>query len=131
MNPVIALITCPHCGNESATVHAQKNRGNKYYYRCYDGKNGDCGTIQITGISGQLFINKHMRPLAVEQLTEVVEDAKQAAQNQSVKSANKGKRQVEKNNPLHQVNDVNKHSDETPPTKKKNRLSAFFADENQ
>ena len=64
----IGLITCPHCGNESATVHEQQTgtKKGRRYYRCYESVNGNvqlCGTIQCIGPTGQAFINANMRPI--------------------------------------------------------------------
>lgn len=64
----IGLITCPHCGNESATVHEQQTgtKKGRRYYRCYETVNGNvqlCGTIQCIGPTGQAFINANMRPI--------------------------------------------------------------------
>lgn len=64
----VGLITCPHCGNENATVHEQQTgtkKGRKYY-RCYSEINGsqmNCGTIQCIGQRGQDWINQNMRPI--------------------------------------------------------------------
>ncbi len=63
---ILGYVTCPHCGNESATVHA-KARG-KYceYYRCYEGAGGatpQCGTVQIHGPKGQEWIKRNIRPI--------------------------------------------------------------------
>ena len=96
MNPVLAKINCPLCGNVHATVHEQANRGNKKYFRCYNGDFGDCGTIQCTGAGGQRFITKNMRPLKGEQLTEVVEEIKDDAKQTAIKAAHKGQKQAEK-----------------------------------
>lgn len=64
----IGLITCPHCGNDQATVHQQRTGSKKgrRYYRCYSEVNGyamRCGTVQILGPTGQDFINANMRPI--------------------------------------------------------------------
>jgi len=68
MNPCIGNITCPHCGNESATVHREAKGKKALYYRCYNGPAGDCGTAQVRGPGGQLFIEKNMRPLGPEKI---------------------------------------------------------------
>lgn len=70
MNPCIGYITCPHCGNESATVHREKKGKQALYYRCYDGPHGTCGTVQIRNPGGQKFINENMRPLDSEKIEE-------------------------------------------------------------
>lgn len=65
-NEIIGLITCPHCGNSSATVHAQK-KGGKLYYRCYasaGSMDSRCGTVQITGPAGQAWIKSNMKTTA-------------------------------------------------------------------
>ena len=121
MNQILGHVTCPLCGNGSATVHQQKNRGNKKYFRCYNGEHGDCGTIQCTGAGGQRFISHNMQAIKSEQLTEVVEDAKQTAKEESIKTATKDQRLVEKNK-------APKPETETQP-KKRSRLTAFFEDE--
>ena len=59
-NPAISLLTCPHCGNEEATVHRQK-KGGTLYYRCQSV--GYCGTVQIRGPGGQRFIEQNRRDL--------------------------------------------------------------------
>ncbi|AAD43545.1 protein P14 [Pseudoalteromonas phage PM2] len=81
MNPTIAKITCPLCGNDEATVHRQKDRKKKLYYRCTGATFADgCGTIQCTGASGQAFISKNMKPLngveSEDAAIEAAEDAK-------------------------------------------------------
>ncbi|WP_346840150.1 zinc ribbon domain-containing protein [Microbulbifer sp. SAOS-129_SWC] len=64
----IGLVTCPHCGNENATVHEQQTgtkRGRRYY-RCYTEINGNkmrCGTSQIIGPDGQAWLAANMRPV--------------------------------------------------------------------
>lgn len=67
----VGLVTCPLCGNDSATVHQQKTgtKKGRLYYRCYETINGAamcCGTIQCIGPSGQAFIKKAMRPIGQE-----------------------------------------------------------------
>lgn len=64
----IGLITCPICGNDSATVHQQKTgtKKGRLYFRCYQTVNGSamrCGTIQSIGPTGQDFIKANMRPI--------------------------------------------------------------------
>jgi hypothetical protein len=120
MNDVIGKLNCPLCGNSGATVHAQKNRGNKKYFRCYDGEHGDCGTIQCTGSGGQRFIEKNMRPISPVELIDVAEDAKQAAKESAIRAAHKGQKtapQPETPEPI------------TQTTKKRGLLGAFFEDE--
>lgn len=63
MNPSVGNVSCPHCSNPDATVHREKIGQRRLYYRCYGGPNGDCGTIQIRGPGGQLWIEKHLIPL--------------------------------------------------------------------
>jgi hypothetical protein len=121
MNDVIGKIDCPLCGNNNATVHAQKNRGNKKYFRCYSGEFGDCGTIQCTGVGGQRFIEKNMRSVNPVELIEVTEDAKQAAKESAIRAAKKGR-------PL--PNSVESEETEVKPIiKKRSLLSDFFQDE--
>lgn len=65
-NPAIGRVSCAHCG-ALATVHQEK-RGIKkaLYYRCGDPVSGDgCGTVQIRGATGQLWLRQHMQPLDV------------------------------------------------------------------
>lgn len=60
---IIGTLKCPHCGNEHATVHEQKGKANKLYYRCYarpGSADPRCGTVQITGPSGQEWIRANM-----------------------------------------------------------------------
>ena len=64
----VGLVTCPHCGNENATVHQQQTgtKKGRFYYRCYSEINGNtmrCGTIQSIGQTGQDWINSNMRPI--------------------------------------------------------------------
>jgi len=68
MNPCIGNITCPHCGNEAATVHRESKGKRALYYRCYNGPFGDCGTAQMRGPGGQAFIEKNMVPLNPEKV---------------------------------------------------------------
>jgi hypothetical protein len=123
MNDVIGKITCPLCGNNEATVHEQKNRGHKKYFRCYDGEFGDCGTIQCTGSGGQRFIEQKMRRVTPAELIDVTEEAKQAAKQSAIRAAHKGKK-ITPNTP----------QTETPETvtqtpKKRGLLGVFFEDE--
>ncbi|KAA1160621.1 hypothetical protein EU508_09195 [Pseudoalteromonas fuliginea] len=81
MNPTIAKIKCPLCGNDEATVHRQKDRKKKLYFRCTGESFADgCGTIQCTGLTGQEFISKNMKPLSgvesEDAAIEAAEDAK-------------------------------------------------------
>ena len=55
----LATIRCPHCGADSATIHAQKNNG-LLYYRCYGGPAGDCGTVQLFGEGGQRWLREQV-----------------------------------------------------------------------
>jgi len=59
---VIGTVKCPHCGN-LATVHEQKGKANKLYYRCYAQPGSSeprCGTVQITGPTGQQWLRANM-----------------------------------------------------------------------
>lgn len=79
-NPAIGRVTCPHCG-APATVHQEK-RGIKkaLYYRCGDPVSGTgCGTVQIRGATGQIWLREHMRPLDLEEREAVRADAGAAA----------------------------------------------------
>lgn len=82
-NPALGHVTCPHCGNASATVHREsRGRAKKLYYRCYSG--GECGTIQCRGPGGQRWINEHVRWFDGEDqdkaASEAGEEAKAAAE---------------------------------------------------
>lgn len=64
----IGILTCPLCGNESATVHEQKTgtKKGRRYYRCYESETSSvmrCGTIQCIGKTGQIFIAENIRPI--------------------------------------------------------------------
>lgn len=61
-NPAIGYITCPHCGNSAATVHEFRKGQKLRYYRCKASAAQSCGAIQITGASGQAWIEANMRP---------------------------------------------------------------------
>lgn len=60
-NPVVGYVPCPHCGGQ-ASVHREARGLRAMYYRCYeqDGMSMRCGTVQIRGPSGQVWIEKHM-----------------------------------------------------------------------
>lgn len=76
MNPALGWLTCPHC-EAKATVH-QEQRGVRraLYYRCGDPVSGEgCGTVQIRGASGQVWIREHMRPLDIDARENVREEA--------------------------------------------------------
>ncbi|MEC4091141.1 hypothetical protein [Pseudoalteromonas rubra] len=90
---VLGKITCPHCGNKDATVHRQGNKSAKLYYRCYDGPNGPCGTIQITLPGGQKWIEQNLRPLNGVELDEAEHEAAELAREEQRKAA-----KVEKSN---------------------------------
>lgn len=60
---ILGHITCPHCGNDKATVHRQAKGSRALYYRCYPENSDPCGTVQIILKGGQKFINENMRPL--------------------------------------------------------------------
>lgn len=65
---IVGYITCPHCGNDQATVHKQA-KGGKFYYRCYASEgsvDARCGTVQITGPTGQSWIKSAMKPISTE-----------------------------------------------------------------
>lgn len=73
-NPVLGHVTCPHCGNDAATVHREsRGRAKKLYYRCYSG--GACGTIQCRGEGGQRWIASHVTWLAGEAQEQSAADA--------------------------------------------------------
>lgn len=61
-NPVIGYVDCAHCG-ELLTVHREARGMRVMYYRCYgpDGMSMRCGTVQIRGPSGQVWIEENMR----------------------------------------------------------------------
>jgi len=109
---ILGHITCPHCQNPHATVHRQAAGKKVLYYRCYEGENGDCGTVQIILAGGQKWINSHMRSLDKEQLSVAVEDAGQLAKENQQKAATA----KPKTNPI----------PETPPVKKMGLLDMFF-----
>lgn len=73
--PVLAHITCPHCGNEHAEVHEQASKKKTLYYRCYASNGGDCGTVQIPFPAGQQFIRNNMRPLNAIEAEQQAEQA--------------------------------------------------------
>ena len=90
MNPTIAKITCPLCGNDDATVHRQKDRKRKLYFRCTGESFGDgCGTIQCTGTSGQVFITKNMRELNSIESEDAAIEAAEDAKTEQVKTQKK------------------------------------------
>lgn len=60
-NPSLGHITCPHCGNDQATVHRESRGRRPLYYRCYGGPHGDCGTIQARYEGGQKWIKDNAR----------------------------------------------------------------------
>ena len=92
-NPVIAKITCPHCGNDEATVHQENKKAGKKYYRCYGGPDGDCGTVQIRYEGGQKFINKNMRPLEPVEQDQEVEAAAEEAKAEAAEQVRKVRRE--------------------------------------
>lgn len=60
---IVGTITCPHCGNDQATVHKQARGKRSLYYRCYTERGGvqmRCGTVQIHGPKGQAWIEANM-----------------------------------------------------------------------
>jgi len=59
-NPPIGTLTCPHCGNQAASVHRMKKGSRLMYYKCYGGPQGDCGTVQLYGAHGQQWIRDHL-----------------------------------------------------------------------
>ena len=61
-NPVVGYVDCPHCG-DTATVHREARGIRAMYYRCYDadGMSMRCGTVQIRGPAGQVWIEENMR----------------------------------------------------------------------
>ena len=64
-NEVLGHVTCPHCGSNNATVHKEK-KGGAFYYRCYDGPHGPCGTVQVRGSGGQKYIKDNAVMIADE-----------------------------------------------------------------
>lgn len=92
-NPVIGLITCPHCGNPEATVHQEARKKGAMYYRCYGGPNGDCGTVQVRYPGGQKYIAEHMRPLEPEQQDEAAEEAAHEASEEAKEASRKVRRE--------------------------------------
>lgn len=83
---VLGIVSCPHCGTD-ATVHRQASRNAKLYYRCYDGPNGACGTIQITLEGGQRWINDNMRPLTGLEAQQAAQEAADVARESQLKVA--------------------------------------------
>jgi hypothetical protein len=88
---ILGNITCPHCGNENATVHKQARGKKRLYYRCYDGQIGDCGTVQIVLEGGQKWINKNIRKLNSDNAEILAEEAGILAKEKQQKTANKTK----------------------------------------
>ncbi len=86
---VLGKITCPHCGSVDATVHEQASRSARLYYRCMDGPNGPCGTIQCTLPGGQKFIRDNMRPLNGVEIDEAAHEAAEVAREEQTKVAEK------------------------------------------
>jgi uncharacterized Zn finger protein (UPF0148 family) len=90
---ILGHITCPHCGNDKATVHKQAKGSRALYYRCYPEDSDPCGTVQIILKGGQKFINENMRPLnKVEQkiaADDMAENAKVEQKKAAEKVANK------------------------------------------
>lgn len=85
-NPVLGWVTCPHCG-EDATVHREAKGKRALYYRCYEGANGGCGTIQCRGPAGQAWVERTARwvepgPQQDEAVQEAVEEARDEAAQQ-------------------------------------------------
>ncbi|TMN34912.1 hypothetical protein [Pseudoalteromonas sp. S2755] len=85
-NEVLGVVTCPHCGSD-ATVHRQASRNAKLYYRCYDGPNGPCGTVQITLEGGQWWLTNNMRPLTGAEAEEAAHEAAELAREAQLKAA--------------------------------------------
>lgn len=92
-NEVLALVTCPFCGNEQATVHREAKGLRALYFRCYSANVAQsCGTVQIRYESGQTWIKEHMRPLTVQEQDAVVEAAKHEAGEAQAEAARKERR---------------------------------------
>lgn len=56
------VIQCPHCGG-AATVHRNGKASRLLYYRCgevYGGASTGCGTVQIYGKSGQVWLRTEL-----------------------------------------------------------------------
>lgn len=86
-NPVIGHIECPLCNNDKATVH-REGRGKKaMYYRCYDGPNGTCGTIQCRGPGGQDWITRNIRALEPEKKEAIADKAAEEARGEAKAAA--------------------------------------------
>jgi len=86
---ILGHLDCPHCDNTQATVHQAAGRNRALYYRCYDGDDGDCGTVQISGVTGQRFIRGNMRPLNAIEIKQAAEVAGSEAATSQIKSAKK------------------------------------------
>ncbi|MBQ4860337.1 hypothetical protein J8L98_01360 [Pseudoalteromonas sp. MMG013] len=89
---VLGKITCPHCHSKDATVHRQASKNAKLYYRCYDGPNGPCGTVQITLEGGQKWIKDNIRSLSGAEVEEVAHEAAESAREAQLKAVKQEKR---------------------------------------
>ncbi len=114
---IVALITCPHCGNDKATVHQQANRSmrGRLYYRCYPDDSEGCGTVQIIQPGGQAWINTNMRPLNSNELKHAAEQAASDAKVHQEKVAKK-------------VADKVQEPESKIPPKRKSAFSIFLED---
>jgi hypothetical protein len=64
---ILGHVTCPHCGNDQATVHREAKGKRALYYRCYSAPGSiamRCGTVQIRGPQGQVWINANITTIA-------------------------------------------------------------------
>jgi len=83
--------------NSTATVH-RESRGKKklFYFRCYEGPNGGCGTIQCRNGDGQLFVKSNMTPLSLPEQDEAAHLAAEVAKDSATKEARKVRRETAK-----------------------------------
>lgn len=59
---ILGVMTCPHCGNQDATIHMHE-KNIRLYYRCYNGQGSNemiCGTVQIMGPKGQEYLKARL-----------------------------------------------------------------------
>lgn len=93
-NPTLGHITCPMCGNPSATVHRAKGRNRRLYFRCYaDAGAMLCGTIQPQGPAGQQYIAEAVRWLAPNETEAAAQAAAEAASAATREAVREGRRE--------------------------------------
>lgn len=90
---IVGHITCPHCGNPDATVHQEAKGKKALYYRCYDGPEGSCGTVQIRYSAGQAWIMKNMKPLEPEKKEAIADAEAEKARGETKAAAREVERQ--------------------------------------